>query len=371
MSQAAIENVNYTAPSSSLNRESAPSAPAVKTRALTLDALRGLTVLLMLIVNNTVGTPHPQLTHAEWGGGVNLADLVFPWFLFCSGAAIPLARRQGNWVLKAFTRAFWLFVLGCLVVSAVARAPIFSLGVLQLIALAGLVAALLQPLLRWQARVGIVAVLLIAYWAVILLTPIPNVGVGIFDEDQNAIRHINSFLEPIGLRGLPSVIPTAALVMIGALMTELLRGAKNTRDGVLKLLGVGGALSLLGWGWNFSLEFNKPAWTPSYVVFACGLATLVMALFRSLEGYGWFRAACAPFVVFGSNALLAYILPILVKVSVFQTWQLGGQSLQARAISGLEALSPAWGDTLYTVFYVLLWWCVALIAYRKKWFFKV
>lgn len=45
--------------------------------------------------------------------------------------------------------------------------------------------------------------------------------------------------------------------------------------------------------------------------------------------------------------------------------------LQQGAISSLEALSPAWGDTLYTVLYVLLWWAVAWIAHRQKWFFKV
>ena len=343
-------------------------APAkASSRSLALDALRGLTVALMLVVNNTVGNPHPQLTHADWGGGVNLADLVFPWFLFCSGAAIPLARREGAWVWKAVRRALWLFLLGCLVVSTVAKAPVFSLGVLQLIALAGLVAALLQPL-PWRWRVSIALGLLVAYWAFILLTPISNIGVGVFDEDQNAVRQFNTLLEPLGLRGLPSVIPTAALVMIGALVTELIR---STTSRALHLLGLGAALTALGWVWNLSLEFNKPSWTPSYVVFCCGLATLALALFCSLEGQPWFRALCAPLVVFGSNALLAYILPIIVKINVFQTWQLGGVSLQQGAIANLETLSPAWGDTLYTVLYVLLWWAVAWIAHRQKWFFKV
>jgi predicted acyltransferase len=347
------------------------TAPAkANTRSLALDVLRGLTVALMLVVNNTVGNPHPQFTHADWGGGINLADLVFPWFLFCSGAAIPLARRSGGWVWKAFKRAFWLFALGCLVVSVVAKAPIFSLGVLQLIALAGLVATLLQPL-PWRARVGIAFALLVAYWAFILLTPVANVGVGVFDEDQNAVRQINSFLEPLGLRGLPSVVPTAALVMIGALVTELIRASSSVKDRVLRLTALGAGLTALGWLWNFSLEFNKPTWTPSYVVFSCGLATLLLALFAALEDRAWFKALVQPLVIFGSNALLFYILPIIVKVSVFQTWQWGGSSLQGVAITRLEEVSPVWGDTLYTAAYVVLWWGVAWIAYRKRWFFKV
>ncbi len=350
--------------------ESAVTLVKSSSRSLALDGLRGLTVALMLVVNNTVGSPHPQLTHAEWGGGVNLADIVFPWFLFCSGAAIPLARREGAWVWKAVRRALWLFLLGCLVVSTVSQQPVFSLGVLQLIALAGLIAALLQPL-PWHWRAGIALGLLVAYWAFILLTPISNIGVGVFNEDQNAVRQFNTILEPLGLRGLPSVIPTAALVMIGALVTELIRSTSNLKTRALYLLGLGLALTALGWVWNLSLEFNKPTWTPSYVVFSCGLATLALALFSSLEEQPWFRALCTPLVVFGSNALLAYILPILVKIYIFQTWQLGGISLQQGAIFSLEAASPLWGDTLYAVLYVLLWWFAAWIAYRQKWFFKV
>ena len=224
-----------------------PAVTAIKTpsRSLALDALRGLTVALMLIVNNTIGNPHPQLTHADWGGGVNIADLVFPWFLFCSGAAIPLARRDGAWVWKAVRRALWLSALGCLVVSTVAKAPVFSLGVLQLIALAGLVAAINQPL-PWRWRAGIALGLLIAYWAFILLTPISNIGVGVFNEDQNAVRQFNTLLEPLGLRGLPSVVPTAALVMIGALVTELIRCATSLKARALHLLGLGAALTALG-----------------------------------------------------------------------------------------------------------------------------
>jgi predicted acyltransferase len=348
------------------------AVPAAKTgaRSLALDVLRGLTVALMLVVNNTVGSPHPQFMHADWGNGITVADLVFPWFLFCSGAAIPLARRADGWVWKAVKRAFWLFALGCLVVSIVAKAPIFSLGVLQLIALAGLVAALLQPL-PWRWRIGIALALLVSYWAFILLTPVANVGVGVFDEDQNAVRQVNSFLEPLGLRGLPSVVPTAALVMIGALVTELIRASSTVKDRVLRLSAVGGALTALGWLWNFSLEFNKPTWTPSYVVFSCGLATLLLAAFSALEGQRWFKTLSAPLVIFGSNALLFYILPIIVKISIFQTWQLGGSSLQSVAITRLEEYSPVWGDTFYTALYVALWWCAAWIAYRNRWFFKV
>src|ERR1700679_1217462 len=85
-----------------------PPKPAPKPgayRLTSLDAFRGLTVFLMLLVNNiALDTQTPsQLTHAGWNGGGTIADLVFPWFLLCVGLAIPLsansARKKGvpNW----------------------------------------------------------------------------------------------------------------------------------------------------------------------------------------------------------------------------------------------------------------------------------
>src|SRR3569832_542495 len=66
-----------------------------KKRQQSLDALRGLTILLMLLVNNiALDTRTPaQLVHAPWNGGVHLADLVFPWFLLCMGLAVPFSEE--------------------------------------------------------------------------------------------------------------------------------------------------------------------------------------------------------------------------------------------------------------------------------------
>lgn len=109
-------------------------APPEKTagRLLALDGLRGLTVLLMLLVNNVAldaSTPD-TLTHAPFGG-VNLADLVFPWFLFCMGAAIPYSaasfakQNLPLWrrVYRILTRTALLFGFGLFLTSALARTP--------------------------------------------------------------------------------------------------------------------------------------------------------------------------------------------------------------------------------------------------------
>ena len=347
-------------------------------RFVALDALRGLTVALMLLVNNVaLGAFTPdQLEHAPWGGGVHLADLVFPWFLFCAGAALPFAwsaarkRDPGrwSWIRKAIVRAVWLLALGCLLTSVVAHAPVFSLGVLQLIGLAGLLAALLEPQPQ-SIRAGVAMLLLIGYWVFLRFVSVPGLEPGTFEAGRNPAARLNVWLDDFGLRGLPSVIPTTALMLLASVIGSRLRQAQGWPDiARLGLMGLG--LTGLGFLWNLDLEFNKPHWTPAYILFSAGTATLILTVFRTLETRwrGWFW----PLEVFGSNALLGYVAPILVKIWVLQDWKVNGQNLQNAALTQLTTLfGRVTGGWAYTLAYILAWWLVLFWLYRKKLFWRV
>ncbi|MDX2008051.1 MAG: DUF5009 domain-containing protein [Meiothermus sp.] len=392
-------------------------------RLLALDGLRGLTVLLMLLVNNIAlqaATPD-QLMHAPFGG-VTLADLVFPWFLFCMGVAIPRTasspegQKLPRWhrVRRILTRTALMFGLGLFLTSALARTPVFALGVLQLIALAYCAAALIYLASPRPAFLcGAAALLLVGYWAAIRLVPVPGVGPGVFEEGRNLLLHINrAFLEPLGLRGLPSVVPTAALALLGAVVGQLLQGATRRQRGTgqeqalgpsesrgsrtagapsfppppypflsrhrplpqLLLLGIG--LTLLGHLWSLELPFSKTFWTPPYIVLTAGLGTLVIGVFYALFDLRGWRWAAFPLLVLGSNALLAYVLPILFKVWVLQGWtvRVGGQrlSLQQAWLNGhIAHAGVVLGGWAYTLLYTLLWWAVLWWFYRRKVFLRV
>ena len=89
---------------------------------LALDLFRGLTILLMVIVNS------PDLTgqwhHAYWAGAT-IADWVFPWFLLIVGVSLavnePKMRQQrqllgdGALLWGIAKRTLQLFALGLLV----------------------------------------------------------------------------------------------------------------------------------------------------------------------------------------------------------------------------------------------------------------
>ena len=70
-------------------------------RLLSLDAFRGLTIAAMVLVNNpgTWVAVYAPLKHAEWHG-LTPTDVIFPFFLFIVGVAIPLSRPTAGRVLR-------------------------------------------------------------------------------------------------------------------------------------------------------------------------------------------------------------------------------------------------------------------------------
>jgi len=359
-------------------------------RLLSLDAFRGLTIALMLLVNNiAVNTATPvQLQHAAWAQAIHLADLVFPWFLFCVGVAIPFAvasfqrKVQPSWRydLKVLGRTAALLLLGILLDSSTAKHPTFSLGVLQIIALAYLIGALLYglPLFR---RMLIAGLMLVGYWAAIKFITVPG-GAGAFGETHNLVLYLNQNLFggfkigpfELSLWGLPSVVPTAALVLIGTAVGDLLRHRDmKVLARALSLLAVSLVLTGAGILWSFSLLLSKTIWTPSYILVCAGTGTLLLGLFYLLLDVRGWRWWAFPLLVLGANAILAYVAPILVKVTVLQSWHITtGVTLEQWAMTGLVARFGAIrGGWLYTLAYMLGWWVILWQLYRRKIFLRV
>lgn len=357
-------------------------------RLTSLDAFRGLTIFGMLLVNNmALDTETPtQLKHALWNQGVTFADMVYPWFLLIVGMAIPYAvssfkkKNQPFWRydLKILSRTFWLLFLGFLLDSSIAHQPVFGLGVLQLIGLAYLLAAFLYEL-PWERRIILAVIFLLAHWALIRFFSVPGVGPGVFTESQNVVKHLNEqYFQSYHLRGILSVIPTGALVMIGSVLGDLIRldSIKPlVRSGIF--LGIGIVLAVLGWLWNLDLPFNKPVWTPSYVLFAAGIGSIVFILLYLVLDILPLKFLGFPLVVFGSNAILAYVMPILVKVHILLEWTLpasGGVHIPLQQFF-LKFLIVRFGRIeggwIYTFTYIGFWWIILLFLHRRKVFLRV
>lgn len=364
------------------------SATPAAGRLVSLDAFRGLTIVGMLLVNNIAldaRTPR-HLTHAPWNGGVHFADLVFPWFLFIVGVALPYAtasfRKKGlpfrAYLGKVLGRVVTLYLFGCLITSSIARQPVFGLDVLQLIGLAYGVGALLYELPA-RLRLPTAAALLLGHWAIIRFLPIPGLGAGTFSEGQNAIAYLNdTYLRDWGLKGLVSVVPTTALVLIGTAVGDLLRSERLRPGRKLGTLCVAGVvLTGVGWLWSLDLPFNKPVWTASYILYSAGFGSLVLGAFYGLIDLARARALAFPLVVFGSNAIVAYVAPILVKLHLLQEWSWptpdgNPQTLQQALLQAcVEQFGRRNGGWAYTAGYIFVWWLILLILYRKRLFLRV
>jgi predicted acyltransferase len=355
-------------------------------RLLSLDAFRGLTVAAMVLVNNpgTWRAVYPPLRHADWHGWT-LTDLVFPFFLFIVGVAIPLAlaprlarEGRGRTLVRVLRRSLVIFALGLLLNAypdfhwATVRVP----GVLQRIAVCYLVAALLFLTTTWRAHAAIAGTLLAGYALVLAFVPAPGHAAGDLTKDGTIVAYVDrALLGPHLWRasrvydpeGILSTIPAVGTTLIGMLGGVWLRTrrAPPLIAGGLALGGVVGVAAGLTWArW---LPINKSLWTSSYVLLTGGLALLALAvLYLVIEGLSR-RRWSVPFAVLGVNALALFFLSTLAA-RVLALAKVGpeGRNLQSLLFERLFAswAAPIDASLAYAVAYLVIWWAVMAGLYR-------
>ncbi|KAG7533236.1 hypothetical protein ISN45_Aa08g008760 [Arabidopsis thaliana x Arabidopsis arenosa] len=146
---------------------SRPSLPPDKERLVSLDVFRGLTVALMILVDD-VGGILPSINHSPWDG-VTLADFVMPSFLFIVGVSLAFAYKNLSCrfaaTRKALIRSLKLLLLGLFLQGGFIHGlnnltygidveKIRFMGILQRIAIAYLVAALCEIWLKGNHNVS-------------------------------------------------------------------------------------------------------------------------------------------------------------------------------------------------------------------------
>lgn len=139
------------------HEESSPLIKPKSKRVAALDAFRGLTIVLMILVDDAGGA-YEKIDHSPWNG-CTLADFVMPFFLFIVGVAIALALKRipkvSHAVKKIVIRTLKLLFWGLLLQGGYSHAPddlsygvdmkhIRWCGILQRIALVYLIVALIE-----------------------------------------------------------------------------------------------------------------------------------------------------------------------------------------------------------------------------------
>jgi predicted acyltransferase len=364
-----------------------PEKPSLPKRLTSLDAFRGLTIIAMLMVNNPgYDSAFPrQFRHAHWGEMITFCDLIFPWFLFIVGVAIPFSASAFHkkspgffpYLRKAVKRMLLLVFFGILIDSSINKQIVIGMDVLQLIGLAYFCGAVIYELpKRWRPIIA--AALLILHWAAIRFIPIPGVGAGFFEPDKNLIQYINQHLGPYHLAGIVSVVPTTALVLIGTFFGDLFRDQNASVAAKLRTVFIAGAVLIAaGILWHLDLPFNKNVWSASYILFSAGTASFILGAFFFIIDDKGYRKWAFPFVVYGMNAITAYFFSIIVRVHTVQEWYT--QTATGEKITLWHAILNCWtglagitvGSWLFTLSYICFWWLILYWMYRKRLFLRV
>lgn len=355
-----------------------------------LDAFRGITIAGMLLVNNpgSWSYVYPPLEHAEWNGWTP-TDLIFPFFLFIVGVAlsISLARRRETGadrsalLKKILFRSVIIILVGLLLngFPRYALSTIRFAGVLQRIGLVYLIAASSWVLLSRRSVAVLTAALLLGYWALMTLVPVPGFGPGHLDPIGNLAQYIDSYLlaghtwkpdwDP---EGLLSTLPAIASCLLGGFTGDWLRRQTPSARIVLQLLLAGFVLTGLGWFWGFWFPINKNLWTSSYVIFTAGAALITLAFCYWMIEVRRSRRWATPAYIFGANPLAVFVASglmarILGRVTVGSAD--GSVSLQRWIYQeGFASWAgPLNGSLAYAIAFVLLWLLLMWPMYRAGW----
>jgi predicted acyltransferase len=382
----------------------APASAPVR-RIVSLDVLRGITIAFMIMVNNNGGSGSwGFMNHAAWNG-LTPTDLVFPTFVFVVGASIVfafearLARGATRAALAWHTvqRAAILFLLGIVVNGF----PFFELahlriyGVLQRIAVCYLVVGLFY---LWDRRIwtkaALLAAVLASYWILLRWVPVPGAGmpgrdVAFLDPDWNLVAWLDRQLMPHHLyedwathnlrdpEGLLSDLPAVGTALIGLLAGLWLRTGRTVKEKAIGLAA--GTVALLGSGylWAIWLPLNKKMWTSSYVLVAAGWSLAVLTLaYWLLEQKGWRKGWTFPWLVFGSNAIVAYMFSELLPGVLDNIhFAAGGHRTNVLNHAWHSVFAhipdPGWAAFAYSVSFTAVCFVPAWMLYRKKIFVKV
>jgi len=365
-------------------------------RLLSLDVFRGITIALMIIVNNQGdwSSVYPFLKHAAWHGWRG-ADIVFPFFLFAVGMSIPLAfsskiedgTPKKTLSLKILKRTGLLVLLG-IILNLFPHFNFPSMripGVLQRIGLCYLLAALSFLYMKRSHQWIISLIILAGYGALLLFIPPPGSPAPGFAPAANWCLYLDRLIlaghtyahAPVpgfDPEGILSTLPAAISAMTGIFTTHLLRSDIPEKMKTIRLVAAAITCTVAGLALDCWIPINKNLWTPSYVLFMTGLALALLSLLRWIIDSKGFSEWAMPFTVLGANALTAYILSSALGKFLAVTAMPGtAVTMKAMIYRNLYApwLEPCAASLGYALGFLLLWVLAMAVLYRKKVFIKI
>jgi len=407
------------------NPTATPPAPP-SGRLVCLDALRGFDMFWILGADALVQALGEvngsavakffagQLDHRAWAG-FTFYDLIFPLFVFISGASLVYSlskqiEQHGRAAAakRVLVRGALLFVIGIFYSGGFTNPwpDMRLLGVLQRIALAYTGAGLLFCFLKPRALAAVGAALLVGYWALLTFVPIRDIQLdkaalaarlgnakptmaqvqtafdattarvtGHYEPGYNLTNHLDfqylpgrrydTYYDP---EGFLSTLPAIVTCLIGVFAGLLMRRADIDDGRKLRTLLIAGAVGVaLGWLWHLQFPVIKKLWTSSYVLVAGGYSLWFLGAFFYVVDMRQWRGWCQPFIWIGMNPITLYISSNVI----------GYRRQAARFVGGdikawLDAhVGAGAGQGLLAIVGLALMFVLARFLYRRQIFLRV
>ncbi|MDB9315696.1 heparan-alpha-glucosaminide N-acetyltransferase domain-containing protein [Spirulina sp. CS-785/01] len=380
-------------------------------RFMSLDVFRGLAIASMILVNNPGSWSHvyPPLRHAKWHG-FTPTDWVFPAFLFVSGATMAFSLRKylqdreqptQQVYLRIIRRCVVLFLLGLFLNgSSIVMEFLFNpspendwmtlfteiriMGVLQRIAVAYFLAAMAILTFSKRQLWGVLAVILLGYWGIMMLIPVPGYGIGDLSPEGNVAAYLDRLIlatqhlykPTYDPEGLFSTLPAVGTVLLGYFTGDWLRKQPKETSTTLGLVAFGLMGLIIGLLWGLVFPINKQLWTSSYVLYSAGWSWLILALFYELIEVRQIRRWSFPLQIMGLNAIFVFVASGLLARVLYQTSIGTGENAPSTYTWLYQTLFEPWagsvnGSLFFAITNVIFWGIVVYLLYRCHVFIKI
>ena len=361
----------------------------MQNRLLSIDVLRGMTLIFMIIVN-TPGSwdyVYAPLLHADWNG-LTPTDYIFPNFLFIVGVSIVLSLNNKinelnriQVLKKIIWRAFKIYLVGVFlwVFPDFDFTSIRWVGVLQRISFVFLFCGLIYLFIDKKLFIYISFITLIIYWFIMLYIPVPGIGTpDLSSPELNIAHYIDSKFLPGVMwqdtwdpEGILTTIPSIITGVFGLVAGSILVSNKDIKDKIIKLFSLGLILVFVGDFFSWSFPVNKNLWSTSYTFLMAGMSFMLVAAFTFLidvSGYKKFKMS----QVFGTNSIFTYVLSGTLT-SIFYSDRFIGVELNSLFVETLISIgiSPKLTSLLYAIIFVLIIYIPASYLFKKKIFIKL
>lgn len=369
-------------------------------RNLSLDVLRGMTIALMVLVNNpgSWATIYAPFKHAFWHG-FTPTDLVFPTFLFVIGNAMSFSlkkyeeKSESIFLKKIIIRSLLIFAIG-LFLSAFPfvyinddggfifkdRTNMHIMDVLQPIAICYLFAGLMLHYLKITVSIIISVIILLGYWWIMfafgtMSDPYSLMGNAALKFDLLIFPPENlwkGFRIRFDSEGLLSTMPAVTNVVVGYVAGVFIQRSGIKLSSVWKLALSGVIILMIALFWDIYFPINKGIWTSSFVLYSVGWDFLLIAALILIIKVRKFKNWTYFLVVFGRNPLFIFVLSGLIAMLMGIIW-IDGTFIKPWLYKNafLSWLTSYNASLMFAMCFILVMWGIGYVLDKKKIYMKV